>query len=159
MLGKYIDTSEFSGIHYLGLIFIVLLIFTILFKDSVPKLDLGEMFNLKKFQEGYKNMTYPNASPDDFSKTVADSWEGMAGELDYDVETNGKKNVKHYAKTMEDFDMWTSMVVIKALVQGAIDPKETDITKPSFDKNMKVIEKVNKIMEFQKHLEELKKIE
>ena len=41
-------------------------------------------------------------------------------------------------------------------MQGAIDPKETDITSPAFDKNMKVIEKINKVMEFTKNLETVK---
>ena len=156
MLSKYIDTRDFTSFHYLGLFVIGLLIFSIVFKDSVPKLDLAEMLKLKKFHEGYKNMTYPNSTASDFNQTIRNENENVFSELDFDTKSDGKKNVSHFKDITTSFETWGSVVAIKALMQGAIDPKETDITSPAFDKNMKVIEKINKVMEFTKNLETVK---
>ena len=45
----------------------------------------------------------------------------------------------------------------KAVLEGAIDPKETDITSPSFDKNMRNIEKINKVIDFATFLKDKEK--
>ena len=50
-------------------------------------------------------------------------------------------------------DSWAKMVLVKAVVEGQIDPKEKDINSPGFDKNMKMIEKINSIHNFTNALE------
>lgn len=158
MLSKYVDTSEFSSLHYLGLILICLLIFTIIFKDSVPKLDLAETFKFKKTRENYKNMSYAGAEPSDFSDKVNDANDLLIEELSFSKKgADDKTYDSHYQEITKRMSSWANMVAYKAVLEGAIDPKEMDITSPGFDKNMRNIEKINKVIDFATFLKEKEK--
>ena len=150
-----IDFSEFTAINYIGLILVVLLLFIIVFRDFVPKYDIGQHFYKQIVREGYENASYPNKTPDNFSDLINTETDTLLNnDLTFDSkDEQGTKYVNRYKSILRNFDTWVVGVVTKAVVEGHIDPKETDITASNFDANMNIIEKINKLMKFREVLE------
>ena len=71
--------------------------------------------------------------------------------------TNQQDTVLALQEITKRMSSWANMVAYKAVLEGAIDPKETDITSPSFDKNMRNIEKINKVIDFATFLKDKEK--
>ena len=147
---------ELSFLHYLGLFVMIIVIFTVLKADFIPKLDLsGMVSSLRPVREGYSNATDSNWSPKQYHQILKKESEQISGtDLTIDAKTpDGPKYKTEYNNTIIWLDSWAKMVLVKAVVEGQIDPKEKDINSPGFDKNMKMIEKINSIHNFTNALE------
>ncbi len=156
MFEQFFDTEKLSFLHYLGLFVMMIVIFTVLKADFIPKLDLSGMFSsLKPVREGYSNATDSNWSPKQYHQILKKESEQISGtDLTIDAKTpDGPKYKTEYNNTIIWLDSWAKMVLVKAVVEGQIDPKEKDINSPGFDKNMKMIEKINSIHNFTNALE------
>mgnify|MGYP001170306503 CR=1 FL=1 len=156
MFEQFFDTEKLSFLHYLGLFVMMIVIFTVLKADFIPKLDLSDMFSsLKPVREGYSNATDSNWSPKQYHQILKKESEQISGtDLTIDAKTpDGPKYKTEYNNTIIWLDSWAKMVLVKAVVEGQIDPKEKDINSPGFDKNMKMIEKINSIHNFTNALE------
>lgn len=159
MISEFFDISKFTSLHYVGLVFLFLLLFVIIFRDFVPKVNITEYVYKPKVREGYENVTYPNKSPADFGNLINEETQTLLNnDLMFDSkDDNGTKYVSSYKNIAKQIDSWIVGVVTKAVVEGHIDPKETDVTAANFDSNMDVIEKVNKLIKFREGMAEIEK--
>ena len=68
-----------------------------------------------------------------------------------------KSYIKCYKNIAKQIDLWIVGVVTKAVVEGHIDPKITDVNASNFSSNMEVVEKVNKLIKFREGMMDIEK--
>ena len=159
MISNYIDFSNFTSIHFIGMVLVVLVTFIIVFRDFVPKIDVGQYIYKPPIREGYENISYPNKSPADFGNLINEETQTLLNnDLMFDSkDDNGVKYVSSYKNIAKQIDLWIVGVVTKAVVEGHIDPKITDVNASNFSSNMEVVEKVNKLIKFREGMMDIEK--